>query len=118
MDTKFPPGAGLIEPLSMAQPGSVEPWYRVGGGSEAVGRWYSDGRHPLERCWAAAAAAAAAKYGEYDPVMFGDKQMSSVTVDCIQRYRSTSGYANYRQPLIDVKGCQRAWLNYRKLFAL
>jgi len=108
MDVKCLPAAGLMDPLAMPQSACVEPWYR--GGGDDLGRWHTNGRHPLmERyCSAAAAAAAmAAKYGRYDTAMFNDRAagaVNSVTVDCIQQYRSTSGYVSYRQPFMDVSG--------------
>jgi len=119
MDMKYHPGPGLVQPMPMVQ--YADPWCRVGCGGEATGRWRADGRHHLERyCSAAAAAAAAtaaAKYGGGGgdtTAMFGDKAagvLNSVTVDCIQRYRSTSGYINYAQtPFIDVTGLYYSYL--------
>ena len=111
MDMKYHSAAGLMmEQLPMPQSAGVDPWYRVGCGGDPTSRWCADGRNPLMERYcsaAAAAAAAAAKYGGCDTAMFGDKasnETNSVKVDYIQRYRSTSGYMNYRQPFIDVSG--------------
>jgi len=119
MEMKCHPGGGgggglMVDPLPLQSAG-VEAWYRGTGVEPTVGRWRGAGggtegpRLPLMERYcssvaaaaAAAAAASAARYGDYDEMMFaGDK-----AVDCLQRYRTTPSYVNYRPPpFADVTG--------------